>query len=84
VVDCDYCEREFALRVSTAFFDIVMGEGLYGRYQLDVGRVEMKLGGWLLDVRSQTNKTGADMSQDLHIFYVHFDLRSTHTRLPLL
>ena len=45
MVDCDYCEREFALRVSTAFFDIVMGEGLYGRYQLDVGRVEMKLGG---------------------------------------
>lgn len=84
MVDCDYCEREFALCVSTAFFDIVQGERLYGRYQLDVGGVEMKLGGRLLDMRNQTNKTGADMSQDLHIFYVYVDLRSTHTRLPLL
>jgi hypothetical protein len=50
VVDCDYCEREFALCVSTAFFDIVQGERVYERYQLDVGRVKLKLGGRLLDL----------------------------------
>jgi hypothetical protein len=85
VVDCDYCEREFALCVSIAFSDIVQGEGLCERYQLDVGRVEMKLGGRLLDLRSQTKKTSADMSPGLahRLFTLRLTVNSHKTSIAL-
>lgn len=85
MVDCDYCEREFALCVSIAFFDIVQGEGLYGRYQLDVGRVEMKLGGRLWDLRSQTKKISADMSPGLahRLFTLRLTVNSHKTSIAL-
>lgn len=79
MVGCDYCEREFAVCVSTAFLAIMrvgktLPEG--SNWML------VKLGGnwgnksWIREVRRI--RISADMFQDLHIFYVHLNVRSNY------
>jgi hypothetical protein len=82
MVDCDYCEREFAVCVSTAFL-VTMGD----RKILDEKTTSgiwmlLKLGWkWEKEFRiREVRRIGisADISQDLHIIYVHINVRSNY------
>jgi len=57
---CDYCEREFALCVSTAFLSLMEVGDIW--YENCASQVEMKTGEELLDARGQMNNTSADNS----------------------
>jgi hypothetical protein len=57
---CDYCEREFALCVSTAFLSLMEVGDIWD--ENCASQAGVKTGGELLDGRGQMNNTSADSS----------------------